>query len=152
MNFLNKFEFYIESREKRVEKIEKRIILNNLIMGKLRHNYKNLKIWKIGLEICNDISDILQNFPNHEKYDLSSQMNRCSISIPSNIAEGSSRTDKSFSHFIDISLGSSFELGTQLLVSKYRNYITNEQLKLLEKKISEFQRMTMGFQNGLNKE
>jgi len=120
-------------------------------VGKLRHNYKNLKIWKIGLEICNDMSDILQNFPKHEKYDLSSQMNRCSISIPSNIAEGSARTDKSFSYFLDISLGSSFELGTQLLVSKYRNYINTEQLDLFEKKLSEFQRMTMSFQNGLDK-
>ena len=62
-----------------------------------RHNYKNLKIWQLGIEIANDISDILINFPVDEKYDLSSQMNRCSVSIPSNIAEGSARTDKSFS-------------------------------------------------------
>ena len=118
--------------------------------AKKRHNYKNLKIWKLGLEIANDISDILLNFPKHERYDLSSQMSRCSVSMPSNIAEGSSRTDKSFSHFLDISLGSSFELGTQLLVAKHRNYINNETLKKFEEKIEEFQRMTMGFQNGLN--
>ena len=74
----------------------------------MRHNYKNLKIWKLGLEIANEISDLIVSFPKHEKFDLSSQMSRCSVSIPSNIAEGSSRTDKSFSHFIDISLGSSF--------------------------------------------
>lgn len=78
----------------------------------IRHNYKKLKIWQLGLQISMDISDIISEFPTHEKYDLSSQLSRCSISIPSNIAEGSSRTDKSFSHFIDISLGSSFELGT----------------------------------------
>lgn len=88
-----------------------------------RHNYKNLKIWKIGIEIANDISDLLLKFPAHEKFNLSSQMSRCSVSIPSNIAEGSSRTEKSFSHFLDISLGSSFELGTQLLIAKHRDYI-----------------------------
>lgn len=82
--------------------------------GRKRHNYKNLKIWQIGLEITNDVSDLLLDFPKHEKYDLSSQMSSCSVSIPSNIAEGSSRTDKSFRHFLDISLGSSFELETQL--------------------------------------
>jgi four helix bundle protein len=60
---------------------------------------------------------------------------RCSISTPGNVAEGSSRTDKSFFHFSDISLGSSFELETQL---------TN-----IEEKIQEFQKMTMGFQNKL---
>lgn len=78
----------------------------------MRHNYKNLKIWQLGILIANDVSDILLEFPKHERYDLSSQLIRCSVSIPSNIAEGSSRTDKSFSHYIDISLGSSFELIT----------------------------------------
>jgi len=61
-------------------------------------------------------------FPKHERFDLSSQISRCSVSMSGNIAEGSSRTDKSFRHFLDISLGSSFELGTQLLVAKHRNY------------------------------
>lgn len=102
------------------------------------------------MEITNNISDLLSNFPKHERFDLSSQMSRCSISMPSNIAEGSARTDKSFSHFLDISLGSSFELETQLLVAKHRNYINDNNLKILEEKIEEFQRMTMGFQNGLN--
>ena len=64
-----------------------------------RHNYKNLKIWKLGLEISNEVSDILIDFPAYEKYDLSSQISRCSISMPCNIAEGSARTDKSFNHF-----------------------------------------------------
>lgn len=115
-----------------------------------RHNYKNLKIWQLGIEIANDISDILIEFPKHERYDLSSQLSRCSVSMPSNIAEGSARTDKSFSHFIDVSLGSSFELTTQLIVAKHRKYITDNTLQILEFKIEEFQRMTMSFQNGLN--
>lgn len=114
-----------------------------------RHNYKNLKIWSLGLEIANMISDLIEKFPTHERFDLSSQLSRCSISIPSNIAEGSARTDKHFSHFLDISLGSSFELGTQLLIALHRKYITEENLITLEKKIEEFQRMTMGFQNSL---
>ncbi|MDV7185673.1 four helix bundle protein [Lutibacter sp. TH_r2] len=117
-----------------------------------RHNYKNLKIWQLGLEISNDISDILIEFPKQEIYGLSSQLSRCSISIPSNIAEGSSRTNKSFSHFLDISLGSSFELGTQLLVAQHRDYITKPILTNIESKLEEFQRMTMGFQNSLKTE
>ena len=116
----------------------------------MRHNYKNLKIWQLGIEITNDISDILVDFPKHERYDLSSQISRCSVSIPSNIAEGSARTNKSFSNFIDHSLGSSFELTTQLIVAKHRKYINEETFNKLETKIEEFQRMTMSFQNGLN--
>ncbi len=115
-----------------------------------RHNYKNLKIRQLGLEIANNISNVLIKFPKHERYDLCSQLSRCSISIPSNIAEGSARTDKSFKIFIDYSLGSSFELGTQLLVANHRNYIDGKTLKHLENKIEEWQRMTMGFQNNLN--
>ena len=115
----------------------------------MRHNYKNLKIGQIGIVIANAISDILIDFPKHERYDLASQISRCSVSMPSNIAEGSARTDKSFSHFLDISLGSSFELITQLIVAKHRKYINDNQFNELEIKIEEFQRMTMSFQNGL---
>lgn len=114
-----------------------------------RHNYKNLKIWQLALEIANDISDVLLNFPTHEKYILNSQISRCSISIPSNIAEGSARTDKSFSHFLDISLGSSFELLTQLHIAQHRNYINQVLFNQLENKIEEFQCMIMAFQNNL---
>lgn len=115
----------------------------------MRHNYKNLKIWQLGIIIANEISDILVDFPKHERFDLSSQISRCSVSIPSNIAEGSARTDKSFSHFLDISLGSSFELNTQLMVAKHRKYINEITYNQLEIKIEEFQKMTMSFQNNL---
>ncbi|WP_372793827.1 four helix bundle protein [Lutibacter sp.] len=114
-----------------------------------RHNYKKLKIWQLGLEISKNVSDILNDFPKHERFDLSLQISRCSISIPSNIAEGSARTDKSFSHFLNISLGSSFELSTQLLIAHHRTYINTEILNKMEEKIEEFQKMTMGFQNGI---
>jgi four helix bundle protein len=77
-----------------------------------RHNYKNLKIWILGIEIADEVYRISSKFPTEEKFGLTSQINRCAVSMPSNVAEGSSRTEKSFSHFLDISLGSSFELST----------------------------------------
>ena len=103
----------------------------------------------MALEISKTVFDITDTFPPHEKFGLKNQMDRCSVSIPSNIAEGSSRSNKSFKHFIDISLGSSFELQTQLLLANHRKYISNEATESLENKIEEFQRMTMGFQNTL---
>ncbi len=114
-----------------------------------RHNYKNLKIWSIGIEIVDMVFIMTGKFPKEEKFGLISQINRCSISIPSNIAEGSSRSDKSFSHFIDIALGSSFELETQMIIAFKRKYITQEELKNIEEKLAEFQKMTMSFQNKL---
>ena len=116
-----------------------------------RHNFKNLKIWQMGMDLAKIILDITDTFPASEKFGLKSQMDRCSISMPSNFAEGSSRTDKSFSHFIDISLGSSFELQTQLLLANHRKYIINELTNDIEIKIEEFQKSTMSFQNTLNK-
>lgn len=114
-----------------------------------RHNFKKMKIWQLGMEIAKTILNLTGTFPNHEKFGLKSQMDRCSISIPSNIAEGSSRTNKSFRHFIDIALGSSFELQTQLLLAYHRQYISEEVTTDIENKIEEFQRMTMSFQNTL---
>jgi len=118
-------------------------------MSRERYIYKNLKIWMLGIEITYDVFKIIDDFPKEEKFGLASQISRCSISIPSNIAEGSSRTDKSFSHFLDISLGSSFELETQLIIAGKRKYISKEQLNKIEDKIAEFQKMTIGFQNKL---
>ena len=114
-----------------------------------RHNFKKLKIWQMGLELSKLTLDLTDTFPTYEKYGLKSQMDRCSISVPSNIAEVSSRTNKSFSHFLDISLGSSFELQTQLLLANHRKYLPEQQLEIFETKIEEFQRATMVFQNTL---
>ena len=114
-----------------------------------RHNFKKMKIWQLAMEITKIVFDVTDSFPAHEKFGLKNQMDRCAVSIPSNLAEGSSRTNKSFRHFIDISLGSSFELQTQLLLANHRQYISHEATESLENKIEEFQRMTMGFQNSL---
>jgi four helix bundle protein len=116
-----------------------------------RHNFKKLKIWQMGIELAKMVLDITDTFPASEKYGLKSQIDRCSISMPSNVAEGSSRTDKSFSYFLDIALGSSFELQTQLLLANHIKYITNELSDYIEIKIEEFQKATMSFQNTLNK-
>lgn len=115
-----------------------------------RHNFKKLKIWQMSMELATKVYELTSNFPNSEKFGLVSQMNRCSISMPSNVAEGSSRTNKSFSHFLDISLGSSFELQTQLLIANANGFISDETTNIVELKIEEFQKATMSFQNTLN--
>ena len=93
-----------------------------------RHNFKKLKIWQMAMELAKEIFKLSSSFPSSEKFGLTSQMNRCSVSMPSNIAEGSSRTNKSFSHFLDISRGSLFEIETQLLITNELGFITNETL------------------------
>ena len=117
----------------------------------MKHNFKNLKIWMISMEIAADIHKICLTFPKIEIYGLISQMNRAAVSMPSNIAEGSSRNTLHFKHFLSISLGSSFELQTQLLIAQQNDYITIEKLEEIESKIIEFQKMTTVFMNTLDK-
>lgn len=97
------------------------------------------------MEITSDIHKICLEFPKNEVYGLVSQMNRAAVSMPSNIAEGSNRGNKHFMHYLSISLGSSFELQTQLLIANQNKYITDEKTLEIENKIIEFQKMTTGF-------
>ncbi len=96
------------------------------------------------MEITLDIHSICLEFPQFENYGLASQMNRAAISIPSNIAEGSNRGDQHFVHFLNISLGSSFELQTQLLIANKKKYIIEEKTIEIENKIIELQKMISG--------
>ena len=111
----------------------------------MKHNFKNLKIWILSMEIASDIHKITLEFPKNEVYGLISQMNRAAVSLPSNIAEGSNRENTHFKHFLNISLGSSFELQTQLLIAIQNKYLTEEKGLEVENKIIEFQKMTTGF-------
>jgi four helix bundle protein len=115
-----------------------------------RHNFKKLKIWQMAMELAKNIFEVTKMFPSSEQFGLITQMNRCAVSMPSNIAEGSSRTNKSFSHFPDIALGSSFEVQTQLLLANAKGYISEGITIELEEKLEEFQKATMSFQNTLN--
>ncbi|CAM3912554.1 Four helix bundle protein [Flavobacterium branchiophilum] len=115
----------------------------------MKHNFKNLKIWILSLEITSDIHKICLDFPKSETYGLVSQMNRAAVSMPSNIAEGSNRENVHFKHYLNISLGSSFELQTQLLIANQNKYLSNEKSNEIENKIIEFQKMTVGFINKL---
>lgn len=86
-------------------------------------NFKQLKIWQKGFQIAVKSIRLTEEFPKEERYGLTSQISRASISIPSNIAEGSSRSSgKDYKRFLEISLGSSYELETQLLIAKAVNY------------------------------
>jgi len=115
------------------------------------HNFKELKVWKAGIELTKVIFQLTRLFPTEERYGLISQMVRSAISIPSNIAEGSGRkTDKDFHHFLNIALGSSFELETQMIIAKEFNYINLEQLDNTCKMIIEVQKMIYGLQKSLN--
>src|SRR3989338_7084511 len=85
----------------------------------MEKSYKQLVVWQRSIELVNEIYRITQNFPTIEKFGLVSQMRRCAVSIPSNIAEGYKRRKVGeYLHFLGIADASSAELETQLIISK----------------------------------
>lgn len=116
----------------------------------MKHNFKHLNIWKKSLDLANEVYSLTDHFPKEEEFCLKSQIRRCAVSIASNIAEGSSRSStKDFNRFLEIGLGSLFELQTQVLISFHRNYLTQVQLDAIEERIIELQKMISGFQKNL---
>ena len=114
------------------------------------HNFRNMQIWKDAMDLAQDIYEITENLPKKETYGIISQMTRAAVSVPSNIAEGSGRTDKDFSHFLSIAIGSLFELNTQIMLSERIGYIDNNQSVRLQTKVDKLQMMITGFQRHLD--
>jgi four helix bundle protein len=82
----------------------------------MKHNFRDLGIWKDSFAIVKDVYDLCIKLPSEEKYGLKSQIQRCATSIPSNIAEGSGRTsDKEFLHFLNIAISSSYRIGNSII-------------------------------------
>ena len=95
-------------------------------------DFRKLEIWKASLVMVKKVYSVTAALPLHEKYGLTSQMNRAAISIPSNIAEGCSRNSKiELARFLEIAIGSSFELESQIEVCRLLTYINESHSQLL---------------------
>lgn len=116
------------------------------------HNFKELKIWQKSMDLTTDIYKLLGSYPENERFGLVSQMRRCAVSISSNIAEGTGReSNKDFRRFLSISLSSSFELETQLIISNNLGFTPDEIFRDMSLKIQELERMIFGFRKTLSK-
>ena len=114
------------------------------------HNFEKLNFWKKSIELAKKVYLATTEISSDEKYGLISQIKRASVSIPSNIAEGFGRnSNKEFSHFLAISLGSAFELQTQLILMKELNMLNYEKVDELINDVVEIQKMIYRFKNNL---
>jgi len=105
------------------------------------HNYKKLEVWNESVMLVTEIYLLTDKFPDKERFGLISQINRSSVSVASNIAEGAGRgSKKDFSLFLGYALASSFELETQLIISNNLNFISNEQKEDVVNKLNIIQR------------
>ncbi|WP_147676025.1 four helix bundle protein [Algibacter pacificus] len=116
------------------------------------HRFEELKIWQKAMDITENCYKASENFPNEEKFGLKSQLRRSAVSIPSNISEGAGRnTNGEFKQFLGIANGSSFELLTQLYLSKRLNLITEEKVRPIINEVLEVTRMNYSLQKSLTK-
>ena len=108
-----------------------------------KHNFRELIIWQDSMSFVRKIYSLSTILPADERFGMVSQINRCSVSIPSNIAEGSGRTtNKEFVRFLEIAISSSYELETQLILIKdlfeVDTDILIQELTVLQNKIGGF--------------
>jgi four helix bundle protein len=109
-------------------------------------NFKKLKIWQKGMELVEQTYQLAGQLPKEEKYELRSQVTRAVVSIPSNIAEGSAkRSKKEYVRYLEIALGSSYELETQVLIIENLNYGEKELRNSILTGIDEEQKMIQSF-------
>ena len=116
----------------------------------MRHEYRELRIWKAARILNKYIYQTSDNFPKEEKYGLTSQIRRASVSIASNISEGSSyRTNPMFLKFLDIALGSLCEVETQLYLASDINYVSEKKVEELIAMTDKLKRMIIAFMKTL---
>ncbi len=114
------------------------------------HKVEDLKIWKKSIELTKSVYQLASGLPSDEKFGLKSQIKRCSVSIPSNIAEGAGRnSNKEFKYFLSIANGSSYELQTQLILLTELNLISKEKIQPVIEVCIEIQKMNYSFQKKL---
>ena len=113
-----------------------------------RHNFKELHIWQLGMDIADEIYDVTTDYPKEELFGLSLQMRKAAVSIPSNIAEGCGRgTDPQLVQFLNIAQGSAFELETQVYIAIRRKYADVGILESIVSRIIELQKMIDGLRH-----
>lgn len=108
-------------------------------------NFRNYPVWQISVDYATYIYKVTAEMPWFEKKGLCDQLQRASVSISSNIAEGTAKpSDAEFAHFLDHSLGSAFEVETQLLISKNIGYISESLHTEILTKLNEIEKQLHG--------
>jgi len=105
-------------------------------------DFTQLKVWQKAHSFTVNLYKITKDFPSEEKFGLTNQIRRASVSIESNISEGCGRNgDKEFSRFLDIAQGSACEVKCQVLIARDLGYLDISKSELLTDKINEISRM-----------
>ena len=114
-------------------------------------SYRDLEVWKRGMEIAKLVYRLTKHFPNDELYGMTSQLRRAAVSIPSNLAEGwGRRGNKEFQHFIRVARGSLKELETQLILSGEVELTTSDKVQPILERTEILGRQLVALSRSLN--
>lgn len=113
-------------------------------------NFEKLEVWHRAIEFGDIVYSLTREFPSDERFGLTNQMRRASVSISSNLAEGCSRASKpDFSRFIEIATGSTFEVVSQSFLAQRQGYLAEEKRLLIYNAAEELSRMLSGLKRSL---
>ncbi len=114
-------------------------------------SYRDLILWQKAMELSYLVYEVTRAFPAEERYGLTSQMRRCAVSIPSNIAEGRYRSSaKEFKQFLHIAFGSGAELETQVEIATHEKYLSAADRERVEAILTEVMKLLNTFISGLS--
>ena len=114
-------------------------------------NFENLDVYNKAIDFVSHIYLLTKTFPKDEMFGLTSQLRRAAVSIPSNISEGSARSKKDFSRFIDMARGSVFECVTLLLISAKQEYVEPEKTSDVKNNLTVLSKMLSGLKRSMNR-
>jgi len=115
-------------------------------------NFEKLDVYQKAVDFANNIYIVTKEFPREEIFGLTSQLRRASVSVSLNISEGSARSKKDFSRFIDLARGSVFECVAVLQISLKQGYLNQEKYAELEDKLINLSKMLSGLKRSMNNE
>lgn len=104
-------------------------------------SYKDLTVWQKSMSLTTTVYEVTNRFPKEETYGIVSQMRRCAVSIPSNIAEGSRRRGNDTKQFLRIAYGSGAESETQIEISRRLEFLSETSSKQLSECLTEVMKM-----------
>lgn len=115
------------------------------------HQFKKLKVWDKAVDLAVDVYRVTKNFPPEEKFGITSQMRRGSVSVASNIAEGAGRNSNGeFIHFLGMAEGSANELQTQSIISGRLNYLSKKDQGAIQTSVEEIKNMIFSLKQTLS--
>ena len=115
------------------------------------HRYQNLEVWNRAIDLTTMVYELTNEFPDDERFGLTSQIKRAVVSIASNIAEGAGRnSDKEFNQFLGYSLGSLSEVETQLIIAEKLKFVKGDLIQTPLEKILELKKMTISLKNKMS--